>query len=96
VEDHLQGQPGKKVLDIGCGKFTYPCSLDTDHFTNRSRFTVSGTGLWAIEVGRAFPQAEFIGECRIVRGGISSRADTLTLPPTLTLAGIDLVPIQPK
>ncbi|KAH8084777.1 S-adenosyl-L-methionine-dependent methyltransferase [Filobasidium floriforme] len=38
VDEHLQGQPGKKVLDIGCG-----------------------TGLWAIEVGRAFPQAEFIG-----------------------------------
>lgn len=96
MDEHLQGQPGKKVLDIGCGKFTYPCSLYTDQFTHQSRFTVSGTGLWAIEVGRTFPQAEFIGECRIVRGGISFRADTLTPPPNLTLAGIDLVPIQPK
>lgn len=57
---------------------------------------IVGTGLWAIEVGRAFPQAEFIGECRIVRGGKSFRADTLTSTPTRSSAGIDLVPIQPK
>lgn len=96
MDEHLQGQPGKKVLDIGCGKFTCPCSLDTDQFANQSRLNVSGTGLWAIEVGRAFPQAEFIGECRIVRGGKSFRADPLNPTPTRSCAGIDLVPIQPK